>query len=41
MVSNNELTELKEMDMKNRRCYSFDDISNINDHDVDVLLNEK
>ena len=33
--------ELKEIDIKNRTCYYFDDIINDRDIHVDILLDEK
>ena len=34
--------KLKETDIKNRTCYHFDNIININDLDIDnILMNEK
>ena len=33
--------KLKEIDIKNRKCYYFDDISNINYLDLDNILIKK
>ena len=33
--------ELKEIDIKNRPCYYFDDIMTVGDFDFDILLDEK
>ena len=33
--------ELKETDIKNRKCYYFDDIIKIEDFDFDILIGEK
>ena len=33
--------ELKETDIKNRKCYCFDDIIKIEDFDFDILIGEK
>ena len=33
--------ELKEIDIKNRPCYYFDDIMTVRDFDFDILLDEK
>ena len=39
--SNDELKELKEIDIKNCMCYYFDEIIKIEDFDFDILLDEK
>ena len=39
--SNDELKELKEIDIKNCMCYYFDEIIKIEDFDFDILLGEK
>ena len=37
-----ESNELKEIEIKNKRCYYFDDIIEIDDFDFDnILINEK
>ena len=33
--------ELKEFDIKNRKCYYFDDIIEIEDFDLEILIDEK
>ena len=41
MGSNDELKELKEIDIKNCMRYYFDEIIKIEDFDFDILLDEK
>ena len=41
MGSNDELKELKEIDIKNCMRYYFDEIIKIEDFDFDILLDQK